>query len=121
MSPFSTALLGMQGVLALAMVGAGGAKIAGIESQIEEFQRYGYPQWFRLATGGIELLAGVVLVAGLFVTPVLALGGSLLVVATMVGAVVTHVRMGDPATDIAPSAILLMLALGVSWHHVGTL
>lgn len=120
MSSFSTALLGMQGVLALAMVGAGGAKIAGIESQIEEFQRYGYPQWFRLATGGIELLAGVVLVAGLFVTPVLALGGSLLV-ATMVGAVVTHVRMGDPATDIAPSAILLMLALGVSWYHVGTL
>lgn len=121
MSLFSTAFLGVQSVLALAMIGAGGVKLGGIESQIEEFQRYGYPQWFRLVTGSIELLAGVVLVAGLFVTPVLALGGSLLVVATMVGAVVTHVRMGDPATDIAPSMILLMLALGVSWYHVSPL
>jgi putative oxidoreductase len=119
MSPFSTALLGMQGVLALAMVGAGGAKLGGIESQIEEFQRYGYPQWFRLVTGSIELLAGVVLVAGFFVTPVLALGGGLLVVVTMAGAVVTHIRVGDSAADIAPSAILLAVALLVSLYHVG--
>lgn len=69
MRPFSTTLHGVQVMLALAMVGAGGAKMGGVESRVEEFQRYGYPQWFRLATGSIELLAGVVLVAGLFVHP----------------------------------------------------
>jgi len=121
MSLFSTALHGVEVLLALGMLGAGGSKIGGVESQVTEFQRYGYPQWFRLATGSIELLAGVVLVAGLFVQPVLALGGSLLIVATMAGAVVTHVRMEDSAADIAPSVILLALALIVSVYHMGTL
>jgi len=121
MSLFSTALHGVEVLLALGMFGAGGSKIGGVESQVTEFQRYGYPQWFRLATGSIELLAGVVLVAGLFVTPVLALVGSLLVATTMAGAVITHIRMEDSAADIAPSVILLALALMVCVYHLSSL
>ncbi|QLG49556.1 DoxX family protein [Natrinema halophilum] len=119
MSVLSTALVVAQGVLALAMGAAGSAKVTGSESQIQDFERFGYPRWFRLATGGIELTAGIGLATSLFVASVLAIPGSLLVVGTMSGAILTHVRVNDSAGDIAPPAILLAVALVVLWVHSG--
>lgn len=120
MSLLGTVLLGVQGLLGLAMVAAAGSK-AFAESQVEAFEHYGYPQWFRLVTGGVELVAGISLLAGLVVTPTLALGGGLLTAAVMTGAVLTHVRIGDPVRVMAIPASILVVALVVIWNQAGAL
>jgi uncharacterized membrane protein YphA (DoxX/SURF4 family) len=119
MSLVGTALLGVQGVLGLAELAAGGTKLAGADSQVEVFEQLGYPQWFRLVTGGLELLAGVGLLVGLVGQPRLALGGSVLAVVVLIGALGSHVRAGDSAGEMVPAAVLLVLALVVTWNLVG--
>jgi len=119
MSVVRLGVLAGQTLLGLATVVAGGAKVAGAESQVEDFERFGYPQWFRLATGGVEVVAGVALVASLALTPLLAFVGSFLVAATMVGALLTHARVGDDVGEMLPAAVLLALALGVAWSRAG--
>jgi uncharacterized membrane protein YphA (DoxX/SURF4 family) len=119
MSLVGTALLGVQGLLGVAELAAGGTKLAGVESQVEAFEHLGYPQWFRLVTGGLELLAGVALLVGLAVQPLLPLGGSVLAAVVLVGALGSHLRAGDPASEMVPAAVLLVLALVVTWNQVG--
>jgi uncharacterized membrane protein YphA (DoxX/SURF4 family) len=114
-----TALLGAQGVLGVAELAAGGTKLAGVESQVETFEHLGFPQWFRLVTGGLEVLAGVGLVVSPFVRPGIALGGSVLAAVVLVGALGSHLRAGDSAGDMVPAAVLLALALVVAWTHLG--
>lgn len=121
MNVIDLGFLGVQGLLGLAMVGAGGAKLAGVEFLIEEFERYGYPQWFRLVTGAIQVVAGLGLLMSLVAIPLLALGGGLLIAVTMTGGLLTHVRIGDSLEEMVPAAILLGLALVVSWNTVGGL
>ncbi|MGB3682638.1 MAG: DoxX family protein [Rubrobacteraceae bacterium] len=100
----------LQVVLGLAFLGAGGSKLAGARQMKGDFDRFGYPRWFMYFTGGLETVAALGVLAGIFV-PVLALLGGLLLVATMVGAIATHVRMKDPGSKIASPAILLSLAI----------
>lgn len=118
MTLFGTAVLGLQGLLGVAMVGAGGAKLAGQASQVEDFDRFGYPQWFRVLTGGLELTAALGLLTAIVLTDTFALAGGLVGAAVLAGAVATHVRVGDPASKAAPAAVLLALALVVSGAHV---
>lgn len=118
MTLFGTALLGLQGLLGVAMVAAGGAKLAGQESQVEDFDRFGYPQWFRILTGGLEVTAAVGLLTAVILTDAFALAGGLVVTAVLAGAIATHVRIGDPPSKAAPAAVLLTLALVVSGAHI---
>ncbi|MDY6819186.1 MAG: DoxX family protein [Halobacteriales archaeon] len=120
MSLVSTALLGVQGLLGIAELAAGGTKLVGMESQVEVFEHLGYPQWFRLVTGGFELLAGVALLISLVVQPLLALGGSVLAIVVLVGALGSHIRAGDAVSEMVPAAVLLVLALVVAWNQAGT-
>lgn len=119
MSVMSTALLGIKGLLGVAMVGAGGMKLAGAEDLVEDFERYGYPQWFRALTGAIEVLAAVVLFASFFMSSSIELLGSVVVVVVMFGALVTHVKVGDDVSDMIPPVVLLALALVVALYNVG--
>lgn len=106
--PGATALLGAFALL------AGGTKVGGTETQVEAFEHYGYPQWFRVVTGGLEIAAGVALLAALVTVPILALAGSLLLVGVMSGAVVTHVRIDDPVSTTAIPAMLLVVSVAVA-------
>jgi uncharacterized membrane protein YphA (DoxX/SURF4 family) len=119
MSLLETVLLGVQGLLGVAVVAAGGTKLAGVDSQVEVFEHLGYPQWFRVITGGLEVAAGIALLAGFVVAPRLALAGSLLAVIVLVGALGSHVRAGDSPGEMVPAAVLLVLAALVTWGHVG--
>jgi hypothetical protein len=112
-----TALLSVQGLLGIAELGAGGAKLAGAESQVEVFDHLGFPQWFRLLTGGLELLAGIGLLGSLVVQPRLALGGSVLAIVVLIGALGAHIRAGDAPSEMLPAAVLLVLALVVTWNR----
>jgi len=101
----------IQVLLALVFVGSGGAKLAGIQMQVENFNRYGYPQWFRLVTGGIEVIAGAGMVAGLFVEE-LAIAAGVVLAITMVGAAYTDFRHSPPVM-VAPPLVLLALSVAV--------
>ena len=101
-----------QALLTPAFLGAGGQKLAGTDQMVEEFDRYGYPQWFRIFTGAVEVTGAAGLLVGFF-RPVITPLAALLLTATMVGALATHIRLGDPAKNMAPPAVLLAMATTV--------
>ena len=49
----------LSGLVALAFIGAGGAKLAGTPAMVEAFDKVGLGQWFRYFTGLLEVAAGI--------------------------------------------------------------
>lgn len=79
------AVLGLQVLLGLAFLVSGGGKLAGTEMSVQQFQTYGYPDWFRLVTGAVEVIAAAGMLIGLRWPLTAGLAG-LLLVPTMIGA-----------------------------------
>lgn len=104
-----TAATIIQVLLAVIFLGAGGAKLAGVQMQVANFERYGYSQHFRLVTGAVEVIGAAGMIAGLFVEEFAIAAGVWLAV-TMMGAAYTDVRHSPPAMIVAP-LVLLMLSL----------
>lgn len=117
MSLGALAVTGLQALLGLVGLIVGVAKVSGQDDQIEEFRRFGYPQWFRVVTGVVEIGAGIALVAGIVWFSEFALAGGVLLSAVMAGAIVTHLRVSDPASRIAAPTVLLLLAVGLLTHR----
>jgi putative oxidoreductase len=75
----------LQGILAAAFLAAGFAKLAGVPFMVDLFEQIGLGQWFRFATGIVEVTGAVALfVPGLASIAALWLGF------TMAGAVTAH-------------------------------
>jgi putative oxidoreductase len=108
----SASLWVVRGLLALAFVSAGGAKLYGVPMLVEEFQHIGLGQWFRYFTGTLEILGGLLILA-----PSLAAFGALLLVAIMIGATLTHLFVigGSPV----PALVLLGLSAIVAYARRG--
>ena len=87
---------------------AGGAKLAGAPEMIALFDAVGVGQWFRYVTGLIEVGSAVTLLV-----PSIAPFGAMALVATMTGAVLTHLFIvgGSPMVP----AVLLVGSLTVAW------
>ena len=96
----------VSGLLAVVFVGSGGAKLAGSEMLVQSFERWGYPSWFMYLVGVIELSGAVVLLV-----PRLAGYAAVLLGATMVGAVVTHLLNAEWVEWIPASILLVLLVL----------
>lgn len=79
----------------------------------KEFQRYGYPQGFRIFTGLIEVICAAGMFLGIWYPPFAALAGILLAV-TMIGALATHLRVKDPGKSMGAPSILLILSIIVA-------
>ncbi len=107
----------MQVLLGLAFLGAGGSKLAGVDQMVDEFDRYRYPQWFRIVTGLVEVSGALGMLAGIF-RPVVAPFAGLLLAATMAGALATHLRIKDPVAKMAPPTVLLILSTAVLAAHL---
>lgn len=118
MSATTTAVVVLQAGLGLVGLAAGGAKVAGQAAQVEEFERYGYPQWLRVGTGAVEVLAGLALLAAFVAPSVLAPVGGVLFGAVLVGAVVTHARLDDPTPKLAVPLALLVVSAAVAISHL---
>jgi putative oxidoreductase len=102
-------LWGVRVLLALAFAAAGAAKLAGVPQMIQVFDAIGAGQWFRYLTGAVEIVGAVLILipsAGFF--------GALLLAATMVGAVATHLVLigGSPM----PAVVLGVLSAFVAWR-----
>ena len=104
------AILAIKAVLTLAFVAAGGFKLIGAEQMVQTFEAVGVGQWFRYATGVIEL-GGAAL---LWIRGREAIGAGLLVV-TMIGAVIAHLTVLGP--PVLPALVLGLLAAVVLWTH----
>ena len=93
----------LSGLVAIAFIGAGGAKLAGVPVMVEMFDKVGLGQWFRYFTGLLEVAGGI----GLLI-PRYAFYAAGLLAIVMVGAIIAHVAVlgGSPA----PAAVLLVLS-----------
>ena len=108
----SAALWFVRGLLALAFVAAGGAKLYGVPMLVEEFQHIGLGQWFRYVTGGLEIMGAILLLL-----PRKAALGALLLICIMTGAVITHLFViGGSAV---PAMVLLALNAVVAYAERG--
>lgn len=100
---------GVRALLALAFGVAGMAKLAGMPQMVQVFDAIGVGQWFRYVTGVVEVLSAV-----LVLSPAMGFFGGLLLLATMVGGVATHLLLiGGSAV---PASVLGVLAAFVTWR-----
>lgn len=101
---------GVRILLALAFGAAGIAKLAGVPQMVQVFDAIGIGQWFRILTGAVEVVG-----AALLLVPATGFFGSLLLTATMIGAVATHLVLigGSPA----PALVLGLLSAFVAWRQ----
>ena len=93
----------LSGLVALAFIGAGGAKLAGVAVMVELFAKVGLGQWFRYFTGILEVAGGIGLLMSRY-----AFYAAVLLAAVMVGAIIAHLTVlgGSPA----PALVLLVLS-----------
>jgi uncharacterized membrane protein YphA (DoxX/SURF4 family) len=96
-------------LLALIFLGSGGAKLAGLEFEIEAFTRWGYPLWFMYLAGTIEVAGAVLLLV-----PRLSALAAAGLAAFMLGALATHVVHAEWAMLAVATAITL-LAARLAW------
>jgi putative oxidoreductase len=107
----------LQVILALMFLMATFAKFWD-KRQVEAFEHYGYPQWFRIVTGIVELIGAVGMIVGIWYPAVAPLAGLWLGI-TMLVAAITHIRAKDPAKSLLFPVILLVLNVLVvlfQWH-----
>ncbi|MEA2212703.1 MAG: DoxX-like family [Solirubrobacteraceae bacterium] len=103
-------------ILGVAFAGAGGTKVANVGPHEAEFPRYRLPaveaQRARVLVGLTELVAALLLlIAAIASSTGLAVVGAIIVILTMIGAVATHARIGDPPPKMAPATVLGVLGV----------
>ena len=93
----------LSGLVAVAFIGAGGTKLAGVPAMVEMFAKVGLGQWFRYFTGLLEVAGGIGLLMSRY-----AFYAAVLLAMVMVGAIIAEVAvLGDSP---APAAVLLVLS-----------
>lgn len=104
-------LHGVSALLTLAFLLTGGSKLMGAEMHVQNFQIWGYPGWFMYVTGTVEVLGAI-----LVIIPKTRFYGAALLVATMIGAIITHIQAGQ--IPIIPVPLVLLLLAGfVAWNN----
>ena len=87
---------------------------------VEGFKHFGYPSWFRVFTGLMEILSAALVIAGIW-NETFAAWGALLMVFTMIGAILTHIKMKDSIKGMMMPIILLVLSLVLFVINFGAL
>lgn len=100
----------LRGLLTLAFVMAGAAKLVGVEMMAQTFAAIGWGQWFRYVTGLVEVGSAILLwIPGLQVV-----GAGLLMI-TMICAALFHVLVLGPSA--VPALVLCVLCAAVVYLH----
>ena len=103
----------VQIILGLLFVGIGSMTIAGRKMFVENFRHFGYPQWFRVVTGSLEVLGGIGLLIGIWLPWLAALASAGLTL-VMLGAVFTQVRTRESLQKIVLPIVMGVLAIVVA-------
>lgn len=91
-------------IVAVLFAVAGVVNLAGRGAVKSDFARWGYPAWFRLLCGALELLT-----AALLFGPLTRLPGLTLAAAIMIGALFTLMRNREPFGHLAPALVFSAL------------
>jgi len=109
----STLIIVVQVILGLLFVLIGSMTVAGRKMFVENFRRFGYPQWFRVVTGSLEVLGGLGLLLGIWLPWLAALASAGLAL-VMLGATFTQLRTREPLQKIALPIVMGALAVVVA-------
>ncbi len=102
--------IALRALLTLAFLGAGGAKLAGVEQMVLTFDTLGFGQWFRYVTGIIEIGGAILLwLPGRQVLAAALLG------VTMVCATLAHFLVLGPSA--VPAIVLAHICAAVIYLH----
>ena len=111
------------GVVAFAMAGAGAMKLGTARSDLEPKMPWvaDFTDGQVKGIGALELLGaiGIILPAAVDVAPILVPIAAVGLALVMAGAVVTHLRRGEPFANAAPALILGLLAVAVAVGRFG--
>lgn len=77
-----------------------------------EFAAYGLPDFAFYVVGALKILSAVMLIAGIWF-PALVLPAAVVVVVLMVGALVMHMKVKDPAIKSLPAFLMLLMSAGL--------
>ncbi len=80
----------------------------------EEFSAYGLPDFFFYLVGALKIGSAIALLAGLWL-PDLVLPAAAVVAVLMVGALVMHVKVKDPAIKSLPAFLMLLMSAGLCY------
>jgi hypothetical protein len=113
----NTALWIVQGLLALAFIGAGLLKLLMPYERLSKMMTWthGFAPYMVRGIGLLEVLGAIGLIAPAVtgILPILVPIAAACLVLTMVGAMITHIRIGE-TTKIAPNIVLMLLAAFVA-------
>jgi hypothetical protein len=99
-------------IVAVLFAVAGVVNLAGRGAAKRDFARWGYPAWFQLLCGALELLSAALLLGQQ--TKIL---GLMLAGAIMIGALFTLLRNQDPFRHLAPALIFSALIVVTVMVH----
>lgn len=75
----------------------------------EEFAAYGLPDFFFYLVGALKIGSAIMLIAGIWIDG-LVMPAAAIVVVLMVGALVMHVKVKDPAVKSLPAFLMLLMS-----------
>ena len=108
-------LLIASGLVALVLLAAGGAKLAGVPQVHQSFAILGLPGWFGYFIGTCEIAGAI----GIFIRPLGALAAAGIAV-IMLGALYFHVSHTPLAQGI-PALVVLLLSVYIFFKRRGSL
>jgi putative oxidoreductase len=103
--------VGLQVLLSLAFLASAILKLAGAADDMREHLEIA--PWFWILTALVEIVGAAGMLVGIRFQRLAAPAG-LWIAALMGGALVAHLRAGDPFTSMVPAAVYLVLALAVA-------
>ena len=106
------ATIAVGALLALAFFGAGGAKLAGVPAMRQSAEHLGFSFTSYRVIGMLEIVAAVGILLGLshFGGVSIGVAAAAAIAILMLGAMVTHIRAGDPPAQWAPTVVLALIA-----------
>jgi uncharacterized membrane protein YphA (DoxX/SURF4 family) len=107
-------LLSLRLLMAAFFLMVAAKNLAGDEAMAADFQRWGYADWFRKLTAGLQIAGGLALLL-----PLTTFAGGLLLSCVLVGAAMTHLRYDSLQEVMAPVGFLLFVGLIVIAHRPG--
>jgi uncharacterized membrane protein YphA (DoxX/SURF4 family) len=103
--------VGLRILLSIAFLGAGGAKLAGVDMMVMTFDQIGWGQGFRYLTGAIEVIG-----VALLWLPRRQVIGAAVLGGTMLGAVLTHWFILGPSA--VPAMVLGLFCSAVLYIYL---
>ena len=103
-------------LMGLLFLFSGSTKLAGMQMHVEHFAHWGYPQWFRLVVGAVEVAGGAALLV-----PRFAFIAACALAINMTGEVYTELFRGEAPRALFPLVLLILLSLVAYARRAGVI